>query len=203
MKGFRSFVLGGASAMSLLAVVPASATTYTIDFSTYPLYTPVSSGPDAAISLMGGYAYGGGVSPTTPVTGSFGTPTLGNSTTGEYPTQPIVQFAFTKPVDDVSFTFDNFGANGTSFFSASNGATGNIGGSAFAYTLGLVTVPGTLTNLQVNNGLGSERSWEYGIGEITYSTVPEPATWALMMGGFAGIGLLSYLRRHRPAPATA
>jgi hypothetical protein len=39
-----------------------------------------------------------------------------------------------------------------------------------------------------------------GIGNLGVSAVPEPATWAMLLIGFAGIGFASY-RRSRPSLA--
>jgi hypothetical protein len=37
---------------------------------------------------------------------------------------------------------------------------------------------------------------------VTASSVPEPATWAMMLAGFAGLGFLGY-RRNKMAAVTA
>jgi hypothetical protein len=34
--------------------------------------------------------------------------------------------------------------------------------------------------------------------EFVVATVPEPSTWAMMMLGFAGIGLMAYRRKSKP-----
>ena len=40
------------------------------------------------------------------------------------------------------------------------------------------------------------------VNMITISAIPEPSSWAMMLIGFAGIGLMAYRRRHRgPVPA--
>jgi hypothetical protein len=201
-QSFKGFLLAGASAMTLLATVPvANAATYTLDFSTLPFFTPVASGPGPLDSIS---MYGGPVSGGTPVTGSFYTASLGNSPTGEYPTSTGIDFSFSSPVKDVSFTFNNFGANYASYWQTNTGASGNIGGLPWSGSFSLVSVSGTLTDLKVSNGEGGNFNWEYGIGQISYTTaVPEPATWALIMSGFGGMALLGYLRRHRPVAKTA
>ena len=38
-----------------------------------------------------------------------------------------------------------------------------------------------------------------GIDNVTLSAVPEPATWAMMLMGFASIGLLAYRRKRAPS----
>jgi hypothetical protein len=199
-QSFKGLLLAGASAMTLLATVPiANAATYNIDFTTIPLYTPVTNQfPDVVFSLEGGP----GDSSLPPVTGSFGTYSVGNSPTGEYPTTAILDLAFTTPVRNLSFTFDNFGDNGVSYFSASNGAFGNI--SALCCAFDLVNVPGGgITNLVISNGTGGSYNWEFGVQQVSFTTVPEPATWVLMMSGFGGFALLGYLRRDRYAAKAA
>lgn len=203
---FKGFLLAGASAMTLLATAPiASAGTYIIDFTALPLGTSVTTFMGGTVALEGTFDYGGPIPPgATPSTGPFGYAGLGNSPTENYPTANGLEFTFTAPVKDVSFTFDNFGSNYTSYFLASNGSTGGIGGPPWSGSFSPVSVAGTLTSLTVDNGEGASRSWLFGVGTLTYTTaVPEPATWALMMSGFGGIALLGYLRRHRPVTKTA
>jgi len=45
-------------------------------------------------------------------------------------------------------------------------------------------------------GLGDE-GW--GIQNVNVSAVPEPSTWAMMIFGFAGVGLMAYRRKLKPA----
>jgi hypothetical protein len=208
-SSFKGFLLASASVMALLTTGPeASAATYTIDFTILPLYTSVSSGPDVAISISGG-EYGSG----TPITGPIGAPGLGNSPSGSYPTSEDLNFNFFTPVTDVSFTFNNFGTNssgpGASTFTATLGdryvSSGFIG-DVFPGSGGFspVSVPGTLSALVLDNGTGGTDNWIFDVGSITYTTaVPEPATWALIMSGFGGVGLLGCLRRRRPAAKAA
>jgi len=198
----RKILLAGASAAAFSALVSATAvdaTTYTINFGLYPLYTPVTGGPDVTISLQGaGSNYG-----TVPVTGSFGTYSLGNSSTGEYPTANILDFSFASPVSNISFFFDNFGGpyagicpgyRGCSYATTfdSHGVVEGSTSLANAYG-GYYRVAGsTVSDLQFSNGAND---WEFGVYEVTYTTgVPEPATWAMMLGGF---GFVGYILRRR------
>ncbi len=204
----KKILLAGASAAAFSALVSATtadATTYTIDFGLYPLYTPVTSGPDVTISLQGAGTYYG----TVPVTGSFGTYSLGNSSTGEYPTANILDFSFATPVSNISFYFNNFGTQtygcpgyrGCSYataFSSSSVVEGStfLGGLGYG---GYASVAGsTVSDLQFTNG---SNDWEFGVYEITYTTgVPEPTTWAMMLGGF---GFIGYMLRRRVLRAAA
>jgi hypothetical protein len=43
---------------------------------------------------------------------------------------------------------------------------------------------------------------ERGGGTLTFSAVPEPSTWGMMLGGFAGLGFLGY-RRNKLASVAA
>jgi hypothetical protein len=39
---------------------------------------------------------------------------------------------------------------------------------------------------------------DFGIDDLVITAVPEPSTWAMMILGFAGIGVLAYRRNNRP-----
>jgi hypothetical protein len=61
-RTFKGFLLTGGSIMTLLSMLPAAnATTYTLDFTSLPLYTPVASGPGPLDSIS---MYGSGISGT-------------------------------------------------------------------------------------------------------------------------------------------
>ena len=38
-----------------------------------------------------------------------------------------------------------------------------------------------------------------GLDDVSVTAVPEPATWAMMILGFAGVGLMAYRRKSKPA----
>jgi PEP-CTERM motif-containing protein/hapalindole biogenesis HpiC1 cyclase-like protein len=42
-----------------------------------------------------------------------------------------------------------------------------------------------------------------GLDDVSVTAVPEPATWAMMILGFAGIGFMAYRRKHKPASVGA
>ena len=186
-----------AAAMSIVAGSAQASTT--IDFSTYAQGTLIGTVGDATFSL-----YGGPVSSGQPEVGSFYTSSLGNSSTGNYPTSSGVQIDFARAVKDVSFTFSNFGDNGVSFEKATNGGT-QVDFQNIGYVNGFATVNVAgrhITSLQIDNGEGGSRSWEFGIGSVTFSNaVPEPATWAMMLAG-CGFGGAT-LRRRAPTTVAA
>jgi PEP-CTERM motif len=65
-------------------------------------------------------------------------------------------------------------------------------------TISTLTSVGILTD--EGNGdyfveLGNGQSYQ---GFFTVSSIPEPSTWAMMILGFAGIGLMAYRRKSKP-----
>ncbi len=190
-------LLFSAGAIALLTAVAAPAYATTIDFSTLPLYTPVTTQfPGVTFSLIGGPG-----PDNAPVTGSFGSYGLGNSPTGDYPTTETLNIAFASGVKNLSFTFDNFGSNsefGPSTYSAYGKSglisTGNIASLCCGYDP--VSVFGSgITDLMIGNGSGGNYSWEFGVGQVSYTSgVPEASTWVMMLAGFAGLGFVGYRR---------
>jgi len=187
-------LLGATAALALVAGAASAATTV-IDFTTVAYGTNLSSIDGVSLSLFGGFASG------SPRVGGFGYD-LANSPTGSYPTADGILFHFSAPVKNVSFTFDDYGygnANSSAYAGATLVSTNDLSGGAYASGHNNVVVSGTgITDLYVDNGWGSSRSWEYGIGSLTFSSsAPEPAAWALMMGGLGLLG--GALRRRRVA----
>lgn len=190
--------------VSAVLAAPAAATT--IDFTSITPGTAISTQyPGLTFSLVGGQQPG-----TPTVDRAFGTntpPTLGNSTTDNYPTGTAINIAFAGLASGISFTFSNFGNNSGfapsnyTAFGAGNSvvSTGNLGN---VQNLTLVPVAGSnILNLLISNGSNGTYSWLYGIGELTYeldasAAVPEPASWAMMIGGFGAAGIMIRRRRH-------
>jgi len=111
---------------------------------------------------------------------------ISNSPTGNYPTADELNFKFTSPATVDSFTFDNYGDNGSSTWTALSSSdvvlgTGNVGDDQGSLTTINLSNVSTL-QFSSNEGSGS---WEYVVDNITYSeaAVPEPSTWAMMLGG--------------------
>ncbi|MDB5482388.1 MAG: hypothetical protein JWO83_3441 [Caulobacteraceae bacterium] len=192
----RKILLAGASAMAFSALVSATvADATTVDFTTLPYGTPVTNQfPGLTFTLKGaGSQYG-----TTPTIGTFGSSYLGNSAQSAYPTAQILDIGFSSPVKNVSFGFSNFGyskyGSGDSFATTLD-KLGNVEASVSVNNVegGIVSIGGnSVSDLQINN---NGNNWLFGVSELTYSaSVPEPSTWAMLLGGF---GFIGYVLRRR------
>ena len=129
---------------------------------------------------------------------------LANSTSGGYPTEERLNFNFTSPVTLDAFFFNNFGDNslqdGPSYFvaydSANNwldsGLLNTVKGSSVALNVANVSL------LQIDNGTTNlSHNWEFIVGSISYTAVPEPTT--LVLAGLSGLGMLAFRRFRRGA----
>jgi len=179
----------------LCASAAASAASY--DFTTLSAGTAVTSEPGVTFDLQGGPDSSG-----PPTIGGFGCPTCGltNSTNGaadstSYPTATILDMEFTKPVNDVSFTFNNWGSGNGTFYTAWDGATEvSTADIDSVEGFGLVTVGGAdITDLQINNNQGGEFNWVFGVGELSFTPTPEPGSLLLLGSGI--LGMAGVLRR--------
>ena len=201
----RKVLLAGASAMAFSALVSATAVDATTITFPFPNGTPITTIGIATFSLQDG-SYGNPANAAgPPVTGSFGAyGQLGNSQTGDYPTASILDVAFSSPVKNLSFTFDNFGTNYASFaatYGAGHALLGTTGLGDYGCSSGCSrSVAGSgVTDLQFNNG--ESGNWEFGVSSISFtSAVPEPSTWAMLFGGF---GFIGYVLRRRVLRAVA
>ena len=84
--------------------------------------------------------------------------------------------------------------NGVLFGSVTHtgGSTSDLNWQSFSKTF---TASGTSTTLEFLNTKGGENTGVF-LDAISVGAVPEPATWAMMLLGFAGVG---YSMRRRPA----
>jgi hypothetical protein len=91
--------------------------------------------------------------------------------------------------------------NGTTLFSGSEGDHDIW--TDFAASSGFVAGLNTLTFTVENIGLSGGNPTGLNVDFLTsnVSAVPEPATWLMMILGFAGIGFLGYRRRNKAAAA--
>jgi hypothetical protein len=105
-------------------------------------------------------------------------------------TNPIT-ITFPVPVTNFSLALGN-GAG----FSATYTVADNEGHSqSFTLPLGGVSQPGfadvgtTITVQAATASISHPGSWGYSIDDITFDTVPEPSSMALLLGAFAGLAL--------------
>ena len=124
---------------------------------------------------------------------------LSNTASGNYPTANFLNMTFTAPTSGVSFTFENYGNNGTSAFFAYD--IGNVllasGSLADVSNFSLVTVNASdVALLKISNGTGGNSDWQFAVGELNFAAaVPDAATWAMMIAGFGLVG--AAMRRRR------
>jgi hypothetical protein len=98
----------------------------------------------------------------------------------------------------VSFTSFNLMNESTPTPSIVAGGTGTIGPSFFAYFVNpVVLTPGTLYGLNItgNSLAGGSYTGSLTVTNGSITLVPEPSTWAMMLGGLGLIGFMSYRRR--------
>jgi len=201
MKTLKAYLVLTTAAGALSVASAAHATT--IDFSTYAIGTAISSIPGASVSLLAGPGPGG-----SPTIGNFGNSSfpvgLGNSTTNGNPTGTMIDFAFTRPVSGISFTFDNYGDNGpvypSRYWTSADGTYVSWGDiSGLSSGMNQVDVAGSgITNLVVFNGSNGRFSWYFEIGQISYTAAPGPAP-GVGLAGLAGLALAGLYTRTRCA----
>jgi PEP-CTERM motif len=214
MTGFSSKLLATIATFGVAAGIStvAQAGSTTINFADYA-NTYLASADGVSFSLAPGYAVNGYGPPpyTVPYVNAFGDPNqIANSGNfGEYPTSETLTFTFSSPASGISFFFNNYGTSysgrGATLYYAYNASDTLITDAFIGDTNGAtVVVPASgIKWLVLDNGTGDptgdSNSWLFGVGSLTFSTVPEPSTWAMLLLGFAGLGFAGY----RKAKASA
>jgi PEP-CTERM motif len=146
---------------------------------------------------------------TGPAPGKGGVPFPGSGTiTATLTSRPGVW-----DIDTIAGTVNGSEVTGTSTFqSADNQLFTN--GFAFVSTTGISfkTAAGQMVNIfsffgqstpPTGNAYGelSSDPTAFGVGTFTLTAVPEPATWAMMLIGFAGLGVAGYRASQKRAAA--
>jgi hypothetical protein len=182
--------------------VAAPCSAAVLDFETKPGGTPTVSG-----SLVGadysslGVTFDGAYYFTCPST--CPAPASGKFISG-FVTAKAFTATFATPVDSVSFNnigglslidFVAYGSNGTALGSGSSSSFPTATTVSFGGIKSISFFPTVLAHLGTNYG---------GIDNLTFASaqsapgVPEPATWAMMIGGFGMVGgSMRYRRRRR------
>lgn len=119
---------------------------------------------------------------------------------------------FSRAVSSVSIVQSVSGSDAevTGVLSSLNLSAGTYYAGFVAYQLAVGTLPGGNNSLIFSSVPGqidqaSPYSSEAEAGDIGFqllgnvSAVPEPATWTMMILGFAGLGFLAYRRKSKPA----
>lgn len=198
----RSAILATVLAAGLAA--SASATNW--DFTTQPPGTAATNQfPGLTFSLFGAVDNGPPV-----FDNAFGFPAwrgLLNSTTNDYPTATNLRIDFATPQFIARIRMNNLGGGNNGVVTGYDAASNVVGTVSMDYVDGFV-FPGwagvsrlNFYNGQVDNFAGDpyENSWLFTVQGVS-TTVPEAATWAMLIAGF---GLVGATMRRRRAVALA
>ncbi len=192
--------------MLLLAgSIAAAASATTIEFATLSNNTVVSNQfAGVSFSVSGGQGQDG--SPLASSDWGGGSVELLNSTTSNYPSNAFLNIAFSSAQSGVSFRFNNYGTSeagrGASSWTAYNASNTVVSSGFLGFTndYSLQSVGGSgITSLVITNGTEGTDSWIFGVSELTFGAVPEPATWSLMIVGFGAVG--ATMRRRQTVTA--
>jgi PEP-CTERM motif-containing protein len=119
-----------------------------------------------------------------------------------YPTNTVVEFISSTQgyFGELQITFANplnSGTNDPILGGDGNGSFECLGWGCPTFTANGVMPTGFFTN--DDGSTGTIRYIDGGFAAV--SAVPEPSTWAMMLIGFAGIGLVAYRRQRRALAA--
>jgi hypothetical protein len=127
-----------------------------------------------------------------------------NSSTGETAT-----FTFAKPIDafGANFTDTQVDFPGPITLTFNDGTTltetfnknDDSGGVLF---FGFTDFGKSISSISINTGATTSTRDIWGIDDVRFQTVPEPATWAMILFGFAGLSFVGY-RKSRKAVSIA
>jgi hypothetical protein len=94
-------------------------------------------------------------------------------------------------------SFSNPTNNGTGI--GFNGGKEDLSFNGLPLNSGLNTLTFTYTSLEgIHAGFQGLDDEGWGIENVNVSAVPEPATWAMMIFGFFGLGFMAYRRKYGP-----
>ena len=178
-------VAAAALSLGLTAVTPASAEILSVPFTQ----------PDGGVTTG---LYSGIVNVTVSGTGF----SLGNLLNDAF-----YLFEGATPVHDSQYYQLTFGTSTLVPFNPAQNAVNFIVGGLPAYQ------PSHVYSFLLNTGTAIPTQLHFGVGDgqfsdnggayrIVVTGVPEPATWAMMLIGFAGLGFVS-MRRQKPAALAA
>jgi hypothetical protein len=175
-------LLAGCLALTAIAV-PAHAATLTFDWTL--------AGP--ATSLGGFGTAGSGSGTFTVTTGANGD--LITAITGEIGGNAVTLLPpGTNGSDDLLFPI------GTSFTGGTSVVDLDTSGIAVSTTLGNYHIFGGGSPFSVGTVSGNDIDEigpaGFGVGTLAVSAVPEPSTWAMMILGFLGVGVVAYRRKN-------
>ena len=190
------------SALLALMLAAAVAPAETIDFTVLAPGTPVTNQyAGVTFSLVGGEDPNGAPTTTWNYQGSSQGGLTNTRYGGDYPTAQFLVATFSSPVTGVVFSFYDAGFNGGNAYTLYDASHTVITSALMpeasddSYTYDLSTYNG-VSEIWWDNGFpAGTRSWWQDLQSLSFaSSVPEPATWALLSSAMLG---LLFLRRKR------
>lgn len=116
-------------------------------------------------------------------------------------------YLFDPPVQNASYYQLTFGTSKLVGYAPAQDAKNFLVGGlpsynashVYSFDLDTGTFVPTQLHFGVSDGIFCDNSGEYNI--TVTAAVPEPSTWAMMILGFVGLGMVAYRRDRRAAPA--